>query len=90
MGVRKVSLNQRERDCLFEQDPKTKGGGGFQAFLVGLQQKVEPSTGLMKLTISDRERIARYAHDYRRGGWQGRLRKIFARTLGQNLGREIS
>jgi cellulose biosynthesis protein BcsQ/class 3 adenylate cyclase len=83
-----ITLTQQERDFLLAQDPKTKGGGGFQAFLVGLQQRVDEKTGRLDLTLTDLERIARYAHDYKGGGWQGRLRKIFGRTLGMNLGRE--
>jgi class 3 adenylate cyclase/cellulose biosynthesis protein BcsQ len=81
-------LNPEERSALFKQNPKSKSGGGFQAFLVGLQERVDTKTGRLELTTYDRERIARYAHDYRGGGWQLRLKKIFARTLGANLGRE--
>lgn len=88
VGTTKISLNQREQNYLFAQDSKTKGGGGFQALLVSLHSRFDPVTGSMKLTISDRERIARYAHDYKGGGWQGRLQQIFGRTLGSDLGRE--
>ncbi len=88
VGITPIALTEQERDCLFAIDPKTKGGGGFQAFLVGLQQRSDKGTGRLDLTLADRERIARYAHDYKGGGWQGRLRKIFGRTLGINLGRE--
>ena len=66
------------------------GSTSFQAFLVALQGKTVQPENRLDLTVSDRERIARYAHDYKGGGWQGRLRKIFGRTLGANLGREIS
>jgi len=83
-----VTLTQQEREFLSVQDPKSKSGGGFQAFLVGLQQRVDKKTGRLELTLADRERIARYAHDYKGGGWQGRLRKIFGRALGRGLGRE--
>jgi hypothetical protein len=82
-----ITLDEDERAALFEQPEETKHRGGFQAFLVGLQKRVEPETNRLKLTVSDRERIARYAHDYKGGGWQTRLRKIFGRTLGPNLGR---
>jgi len=84
-----VELTNDELEALFGQDPESKSGGGFQALLVTLQEKVKDKRRL-ELTISDRERIARYAHDYRSGGWQGRLRKIFGNTLGTNLGRERS
>jgi hypothetical protein len=84
-----VTLEPEERKSLFKQDPASKGGGGFQAFLVGLQQRVQDDSKI-ELTVRDRERIARYAHDYKGGGWQGRLRRIFGRSLGQNLGRETN
>lgn len=85
-----VVFTPEERAALFRQDPKSKSGGGFQAFLVALQNRTLQPENRLDLTISDRERIARYAHDYRGGGWQGRLRKIFGRTLGSNLGREMN
>ena len=90
VGLTEIILTEREREYLFAQDPKSKAGGGFQAFLVGLQKKVDKATGTTTLTLTDRERIARYAHNYKGGGWQGRLRKIFGRTLETNLGRETS
>jgi cellulose biosynthesis protein BcsQ/class 3 adenylate cyclase len=82
-----VHLTDSERDALFQQDPKTKSLGGFQAFLVNLQKKVQEDSNRIVLTVHDRERIARYASDYRGGGWQARLLKIFGRTLGRGLGR---
>jgi cellulose biosynthesis protein BcsQ len=81
-----VKLEQQEIYALEEQDPQSRAGGGFQALLVSLQEKLKD--GVLNLSLSDRERIARYAHDYRSGGWQGRLKTIFGRTLGENLGRE--
>ena len=87
VGVMIITVTEDERAALFVEPEATKHRGGFQAFLVGLQSRVEPETNRLELTITDRERIARYAHDYRSGGWQGRLRKIFGRTLGPNLGR---
>ena len=83
-----VDLTEEEKAELFGQDPSSRSGGGFQALLVSLQERVKDNK--LDLNIADRERIARYAHDYRSGGWQGRLRKIFGRTLGSNLGRESS
>ena len=84
-----VMLEPAERQSLFEQDPASRRGGGFQALLVNLQRKVKDDIGL-DLTVQDRERIARYAHDYSGGGWQGRLRRIFGRSLGENLGRDAT
>lgn len=89
IAIVKVTLTTAERDALLKQDPASKHGGGFQAFLVKLQSRVDPKSNELILTIEDRERIARYAHDYRSGGWQARLRKILGRTLGANLGRQV-
>jgi hypothetical protein len=82
-----VVFTAEERTSLFKQNPASRSGGGFQAFLVGLQERVNAATNTLELRLSDRERIARYAHDYKGGGWQGRLSKIFGRTLGKDLGR---
>ena len=90
VGLMVVRLTGAERQALLQQDPKTKSLGGFQAFLVNLQKKVQGDTNRLVLTMRDRERIARYAHDYRGGGWQARLRKIFGRTLGADLGRVMT
>ncbi len=84
----KLSLTAKERTELFRQPPESKSAGGFQAFLVALQKRAKGATNELVLDLQDLERIARYAHDYRGGGWQGRLRKIFGRTLGPHLGRE--
>jgi class 3 adenylate cyclase len=84
-----VELKPEEYEALSEQDPASRGGGGFQSLLVSLQERVSRDRRL-PLTVQDRERIARYAHDYRSGGWQGRLLKIFGRSLGNNLGRDPS
>ena len=88
VSIKTIRLTASERDALFRQRPDSRQAGGFQAFLVGLQQRMQPDSNELKLTVEDRERIARYAFDYRGGGWQARLKKIFGRTLGQNLGRD--
>ncbi|MGE0393903.1 MAG: aspartyl-tRNA synthetase [Vicinamibacterales bacterium] len=83
----KVKLNEKEVAELDRQNPSTKSNGGFQGLLVGLQSRVDRLTGILDLTGRDIERIQRYAFDYRRGGWQGRLLRIFGRNLGPSLGR---
>jgi len=82
-----IILNQTEMEVLFRQDPATKRDGGFQGFLVRLQNNTNRSTGRLILTSQDLERIPRYAFDYGNGGWEGRLKNIFQRHLGPNLGR---
>jgi hypothetical protein len=83
-----VTLTPIELAELDRQDPATKGNGGYQRLLVNLQNKVDRLTRRLTLTSRDLERIARYAFDYGNGGWEGRLRRIFGRSLGSNLGRQ--
>lgn len=82
-----IVLNAAEIAELMGQSPDSKDQGGFQSLLVGLQERLNVQTGALTLTQEDIERIGRYAFDYRSGGWQGRLRRIFERHLGPNLGR---
>ncbi len=85
----RIVLTVEELWDLDRQDPSTKGRGGWQRLIVGLQQKVNRGTRELALDANDLERIPRYAFDYRRGGWQGRLVRIFCRTLGPTLGRRV-
>ena len=82
-----VILNRTEIRELLLQDPSTRGDGGFQSLLVSLQEKTNLQTGELDLTKEDLDRIQKYAFDYENGGWQNRLKKIFGRVLGANLGR---
>lgn len=82
-----VQLNLAEIAVLGRQHPSTKANGGWQRLLVTLQEKLGPS-GVLSLTLSDVERINRYAFSYGNGGWEGRLRRVFERTLGPELGRQ--
>jgi hypothetical protein len=82
-----VTLNQAERDELFIQPSSTAGDGGFQSLLVGLQSKLEGSSLAIQLSTQELQRIPKYAFDYKNGGWENRLVKIFSRTLGPKLGR---
>jgi hypothetical protein len=83
-----VFLNSHEIAELDRQRPSTRSDGGFQGMLVDFAFRVDRRTGRLVLTARDLERIPRYAFDYRRGGWQKRLRQIFARVLGPDLGRQ--
>ena len=82
-----VTLNSAEIAILFRQDPATKDDGGFQSFLISLQERINQKTGVINLTESDLEKIPRYAFDYGNGGWENRLTGIFGRVLGNRLGR---
>lgn len=82
-----VTLNQDEKEVLLRQDPSTESDGGFQKLLITLQYLLDEKSGTIELPDILLERIPRYAFDYGNGGWENRLKSIFARTLGQNLGR---
>ena len=82
-----VKLNPSEFEILDRQDPVTEQDGGFQNLLVDLQHSLNRQTGALSLTDEHEEKIPRYAFDYKNGGWEDRLKGIFSRTLGQNLGR---
>lgn len=78
-----VHLNHAEISIL--NQPDTPKSGGFQGLIKKLRTQLD-ATGALSLTGSDLERINRYAR-YTTGGWQGRIKSIFSRTLGPNLGR---
>jgi len=82
-----VTLNPNEIEILDRQDPMTERDGGFQKLLVDLQYSLNRKTGALSLSDEHEERIPRYAFDYKNGGWEERLKGIFSRTLGPNLGR---
>ena len=82
-----LHLNASEMAALFVQPADTEKDGGFQSLLVGMQKRINRSTGQLTLLPDELERIPRYAFDYKNGGWQDRLTSIFARSLGPKLGR---
>jgi hypothetical protein len=83
----KVTLTQPEVEALFQQHPDTAQDGGFQSLLVSLQSKLNSATSEIELDRDDLERIPKYAFDYKNGGWQTRLLRIFGSSLGPALGR---
>lgn len=82
-----ITLTASEIAVLDRQDPMTEHDGGFQKLLVDLQYSVNRKTGTLALDDEHEEKIPRYAFDYKNGGWEDRLKRIFSRTLGPNLGR---
>ena len=86
--TRTVRLTTREVAELDRQDPVTANDGGYQNFLVSLQNRLDRESLELHLDCSDLEKIPRYAFDYAQGGWQDRLVRIFGRELGPELGRE--
>jgi hypothetical protein len=86
-AMRTARLSEEEKNILLRQDPATETDGGFQKLLVTLQYLVDEKSGAIELPKVLLERIPRYAFDYGNGGWESRLKSIFSRTLGENLGR---
>jgi hypothetical protein len=80
-----VVLDDAEIAELDKQDPTTAGDGGFQNFMVQLQQRIERATGRLFLSAEDVERIQRYAFKYGNAGWEDRLLAAFGRHLGPRL-----
>lgn len=85
--MQSVILNPNEIEILDRQDPATENEGGFQGLLVELQGSLNRDTGELVVSDEQLEKISRYAFDYKNGGWEDRLKGIFSRTLGNNLGR---
>ncbi len=80
-----VTLNTEEMRILMMQEPTTQDDGGFQQLMVRLQKKLDSATGNLELNDDDLKKIPQYAA-YTSGGWQKRLKAIFSRVLGPNLG----
>jgi hypothetical protein len=80
-------LTVAELELLDRQDPDTEADGGWQGLLVDLQTRVRRSDRRLEISDDDVLKIARYAFDYGKGGWESRLVGVFGRTLGPTLGR---
>jgi hypothetical protein len=81
----KIKLTVGELAELNKQRPETAQDGGFQGYMVQLQYRANEDSGELEIGEEDLEKIPRYAFHYKNGGWEDRLKKIFSRTLGQNL-----
>jgi hypothetical protein len=82
-----VTLNGAEIVVLMEQDSSEAQKGGWQALLDRLQKGLNQKTGKLIISGEDLPRIPQYAFDYGNGGWERKLKAIFERTLGPDLGR---
>lgn len=69
-----IKLNQTQIKELLK---KNNGSGGFQSLIKTLQSNVDTTNQTLKLNRDTLEKILRYADDYKNGGWQSRLDKIF-------------
>jgi len=83
-GAIDVTLDRDEIQKLLRQNPDTEKAGGWQGLLVGIQKRLNKTTGHLTLTATDLGQIQKYAA-YTTGGFQSRLRGIFGRTLGLRL-----
>ena len=87
MAWRFLYLTKDESEAL---NRAVNGSGGFETFMRRLQKQFNPATQTIKLSPSDLDDIPHYAFDFKQGGWQTRLLKIFERSLGPGLGRAVS
>lgn len=78
----KIILMQAEAKVLMQH---VEGQGGWQSLFRRLQDGYDPKTGEITVSDDDVDRLRGYCNEYGDGGWQGRLRQIFRRTLGPNL-----
>lgn len=78
----KIELNDLE---WAELKKPIKGPGGFQNFLTKLKQRAGIRGGNLELSAEDIQDIQQHAFGYGNGGFEGRLRRIFERHLGENL-----
>jgi hypothetical protein len=80
-----IQLTDDEFDTLMQQDPALRSEGGFQSLLVTLQDNTDPHTKILVLPVHLIQRINRYAFHYGQQGWEGTLKRIFSRSLGDSL-----
>ena len=73
-------LNKSEMGHIYLTKREERGNGGFQSFMVHLQQHLDPDTGALQVSDLDIAKVQAMAnHANGAGGFQGRLRKIFGR-----------
>lgn len=77
-GLREVNVKLNNAEYK-ELSVTITGTGGFQSFFRGLQNRINKSTKQLTLSPQDLERICRHKAHPEKGGWQGRLKKIFGR-----------
>ncbi len=76
---RKIKLSKLELALLFQLDRNQRNRGGFQRFIVGLQDKTNRQTGILELSEADQDFILRHGREAHKGGFQARIRKTFDR-----------
>lgn len=81
----KIKLSKAEYAELKKQDPSKNSRGGFQSFLINLQNRVNKNTLEIELNQTDLARIEKYKSDPKAGGFQSRFLKIFGRHFPSNF-----
>lgn len=71
-----IRLSPDEFRLLME---RVRGQGGFQTFFAELQNRIHKGTRKLPLYPPDIDRICRHGREPKKGGFQGKLRKIFGR-----------
>ena len=84
-GAIDITLRPTEIIDLLKPDPSTEKDVGWQALLVGLQRRLNKSTGALTVLASDISQLQRYAFQPNKDDRQNRLVGIFGRTLGGKL-----
>ena len=84
-GAIDITLNSKEVVDLLKQDPGPEKDSGWQGLLLGLQKRLNKTTGDITITAADVEQIRRYTFHYAQVGWQNHLLSVFGRTLGPTL-----
>ena len=75
-----IFLNFKEWNTLHRTKRADRSKGGFQSFMVKMQDRADYNTGALELNSHDVDTIRRY-YNYDNGGYESRLRKIFSRHL---------
>ena len=75
--IRIIKLSKEEFDELMHHSGR--GKGGFQTLIKDLQRRVDPKTRDLQLSEESFDKLRRYSLDWKKGGWQASIKKIFGR-----------
>jgi hypothetical protein len=74
---RRVKLTRAELNELMRHDPSTRDRGGFQRFLISLQDRVDLKTRELTLSANDIDTVLKHGAQPQKGGWQRSIRRVF-------------
>jgi len=78
-GIRETTVKLSKAEYTELMTTPVKGTGGFQGFFGGLQYRVDKNRKELTLSREDLDFIYRHKAHPTKGGWQGRLQKVFGR-----------